>query len=136
MGITYSKPKYDLINPQTYLKTIFVMDDMEGFNKELRYLVKVSKNGETELSLLKYDNSTSIVYSEDFMVFYSLFQDFLDIRAVIDLNELRELNLTKEEEIKYFKTIYDKDDLDIEILKKPNCKKKVYYRAYDMMDVK
>lgn len=132
MGMTYSRPKYEKMNSSTYLKTIYLTDDMEGFCEEIRSLVKVFKNGDKEFSLLGYGTSKSIVYSKDFLIFYSLFQDFLNIDAVIDLNELRELPLTNEEKIQYFKDIYNKEDLDIEILKdtKDTGKRKVYYKCY------
>lgn len=132
--IIYGKSIFKQLNSDTYLKTrdyIWTGDGSRGIEE---FLFK--DNDKNTINLGRYKNSLRI-YSEKVMIIYNIDNDFLEIEAVIDLNKLKELTLTKSEKLKYFKEVCEaqvppKEDLDVEVLNDTNDigKKRVFYKNY------
>lgn len=138
IGIKYGEPSFKPLNSTTYLRTrnyVWTGDGSRGIEE---CLVQENKSSVLNLGRYKQHQKDSLrINSEDIMVIYTLDNDLLEIQAVIDLNELEELVLTKGEQLKYFKTccaaqIPPKDDLDIEVLNNTDnsSKKRVFYKNY------
>ncbi len=133
--MNYKEPELIQLNSDTYLQKNTYMWTGNGCIFVEEFLIKSNRMTKKDLSY--YGENTSKIYSEDTMVIYQLDDDFLDIKAVIDLHRLEELPLSKKEQLEVFQSclkaqIPPRDDLDIEVLEDtpyPN-KKKVYFKNY------
>lgn len=121
------------LNSETSLKEVRWME--ECYTWVVRSLVQDTK--EVKLEAVLNDKIIQNIHTDSFIVFYAIAADSLEIKAVIDLHTLNKLDLTKKQELTYFKLCCEmqdpprKDlDLDIEILEAPR-RKKLYFRAYD-----
>ena len=138
----YGKPSFKPLNSVTYLRTrdyVWTSDGRRGIEECL-----VQKGKESNaINIDCYNHNREVTHrinSEDIMVIYTLTtltNDLLEIDAVIDLNELKVLSLTKEEQLNCFKAcceaqIPPKEDLDIVVLTKTKhpTKKRIFYKNY------
>lgn len=135
----YGKPSFKQLNSITYLRTRkYVWTDGRG--RGIEECLVQEGNESIAINIGHYDHKREItrrINSEEIMVIYTLYNDLLEIDAVIDLNELKVLALTKDEQLKCFKAcceaqIPPKEDLDIVVLNKNSNspKQRVFYKNY------